>query len=329
MAQDVVAGAAFTRSARDHPPRARVRRRVRVPWREGASLAVGAVLWEVVGRSVDATFFPPLSAVLVRLVELVVGGDILTNLAGSLANFAIAFAFCIVVGVPVGMLMGLSPRLHSALDIYVNAFLTAPSLIFAPIFFAVFGLSRWSIVAVIVMYALFIIVVSSESAVRNVDPAIVEMARAFNANRVQRFFAVILPAALPMVLAGLRLGAGRGVKGMINGEMFIAAVGLSAGPDAVKLIAQYGIQLPVLGLLVSGIPALISLMVGSRLMKIEAPILLGAIAGQHCSTPTITALVSQSQSSIPVIGYTVTYAISNVLLPLMGPVVVGVAMALQ
>jgi len=109
---------------------------------------------------------------------------------------------------------------------------------------------------------------------------------------------------------------------------FIAAVGLSAGPDAVKLIAQYGIQLPVLGLLVSGIPAFISLMVGSRLMKIEAPILLGAIAGQHCSTPTITALVSQSQSSIPVIGYTVTYAISNVLLPLMGPVVVGVAMAM-
>ncbi len=60
-------------------------------------------------------------------------------------------------------------------------------------------------------------------------------------------------------------------------------------------------------------------------MKIETPILLGAIAGQHCSTPTISALVSRAGNSIPVIGYTVTYAISNVLLPLAGPIAVALA----
>lgn len=109
---------------------------------------------------------------------------------------------------------------------------------------------------------------------------------------------------------------------------FIAAIGLSAGPDAIDLVMQYGLILPVLGLLVSFIPALVSLFVGSKLMKIEAPILLGVIAGQHCSTPTISALVSQAGNSVPVIGYTVTYAISNVLLPLMGPIVVGLARAL-
>ncbi|WP_027231387.1 aspartate-alanine antiporter [Phyllobacterium sp. UNC302MFCol5.2] len=106
---------------------------------------------------------------------------------------------------------------------------------------------------------------------------------------------------------------------------FIAAIGLSAGPDAFKLIKQYGLILPVLGILVSVLPAAVSLFVGSKLMKIETPILLGVIAGQHCSTPTISALVSRAGNSIPVIGYTVTYAISNVLLPLMGPVVVALA----
>ncbi|WP_322887474.1 aspartate-alanine antiporter (plasmid) [Sinorhizobium medicae] len=110
--------------------------------------------------------------------------------------------------------------------------------------------------------------------------------------------------------------------------VFIAAIGLSAGPDAIDLVVQYGLILPVLGLLVSFIPAFVSLMVGSKLMKIETPILLGVIAGQHCSTPTISALVSQAGNSIPVIGYTVTYAISNVLLPLMGPVVVAMATVL-
>lgn len=109
---------------------------------------------------------------------------------------------------------------------------------------------------------------------------------------------------------------------------FIAAVGLSAGPDAIQLIQQYGLILPALGILVSALPALASLIIGTLVLKIEAPILLGAIAGQHCSTPTISALVSNAGNSIPVIGYTVTYAISNVLLPLMGPVVVSIAVAM-
>lgn len=104
---------------------------------------------------------------------------------------------------------------------------------------------------------------------------------------------------------------------------FIAAVGLSVGPDAFALLKEYGLVLPVLAILVSALPALISLYIGHYLLRIEAPILLGAIAGQHCSTPSISALVSLAGNSTPVIGYTVTYAISNVLLPLMGPVVVG------
>lgn len=106
---------------------------------------------------------------------------------------------------------------------------------------------------------------------------------------------------------------------------FIAAIGLRAGPDAVALVREYGLILPLLGILVSVVPAIISLWVGWKLMKIDAPILLGIIAGQHCSTPTITALVGQAGNSTPVIGYTVTYAISNVLLPLLGPVIVGLS----
>lgn len=104
---------------------------------------------------------------------------------------------------------------------------------------------------------------------------------------------------------------------------FIAAVGLSVGPEAFALLKQYGLILPVLSILVSALPALASLYIGRYLLRIEAPILLGAIAGQHCSTPAISALVSLAGNSTPVIGYTVTYAISNVLLPLMGPIVVS------
>jgi AspT/YidE/YbjL antiporter-like protein len=106
---------------------------------------------------------------------------------------------------------------------------------------------------------------------------------------------------------------------------FIAAVGLSAGPDAIKLVREYGIALPFVGILMVLVPGMLSLWIGRAFLKLEAPMLLGAIAGQQCSTPAISALVGVTGNSTPVIGYTITYALSNILLPLMGPVVVGLA----
>jgi uncharacterized transporter YbjL len=73
------------------------------------------------------------------------------------------------------------------------------------------------------------------------------------------------------------------------------------------------------------VPGLLSLWIGRMFLKLDAPMLLGAIAGQQCSTPAISALVGVTGNSTPVIGYTITYALSNILLPLMGPVVVGLA----
>jgi aspartate-alanine antiporter len=106
---------------------------------------------------------------------------------------------------------------------------------------------------------------------------------------------------------------------------FIAAVGLSAGPDAIKLVRQYGLALPAAGILMVLVPGLLSLWIGRMFLKLETPMLLGAIAGQQCSTPAISALVGVTGNSTPVIGYTITYALSNIFLPLMGPVVVGLA----
>jgi ABC-type nitrate/sulfonate/bicarbonate transport system permease component len=191
-------------------------------------VVLGVLLWEGTARALDYAFFPPLSRVFARLIELTVTGQIVGNLASSLQNFAIGFAICIVVGVPVGLLMGVYPRVRHALDVYVNALLTAPTLILAPIFFTLFGLSRWAIISIIVSYGLFIIIISAEGAVSSVDPALLEMARCYGAGDRQIMTSIVTPASLPLVFAGIRIGAGRCVKGMVNGEMFIAVVGLGA-----------------------------------------------------------------------------------------------------
>ncbi|MDH1179210.1 aspartate-alanine antiporter [Achromobacter mucicolens] len=107
--------------------------------------------------------------------------------------------------------------------------------------------------------------------------------------------------------------------------IFVACVGLSAGPDALSLIREHGAVLPLIGLLVSLGPACLSLWVGHKLLKIEGPLLVGAIAGQHVSTPAISAILTASGSSVPLLGYTVTYAIANVLLPVLGPIIVSLA----
>jgi ABC-type nitrate/sulfonate/bicarbonate transport system permease component len=208
------------------PARSR-RPRVGVP--VGAlSLLGGAVLWELVARTWDVSFFPPLSAVLRRLWQMIADGEILGSLGNSLLNLLIGVVISVVVGVGVGLLMGAYKKVEQALDVYVYALLTAPSLVFAPIFFSIFGLGRASIVGVVVMYATFIIIINTASAIRSVPVALIEMGRSFCATDWQVFRRIVIPAAMPLIMAGLRLGMGRAVKGMINGEMFIAAVGLGA-----------------------------------------------------------------------------------------------------
>jgi len=107
--------------------------------------------------------------------------------------------------------------------------------------------------------------------------------------------------------------------------IFVACVGLSAGPDAMALIREHGAVLPLIGLLVSLGPACLSLWIGHKVLKIEGPLLIGAIAGQHVSTPAISAILAASKSSVPLLGYTVTYAIANVMLPVLGPIIVALA----
>ncbi|MEX0170146.1 aspartate-alanine antiporter [Streptomyces sp. LMG1-1-1.1] len=106
--------------------------------------------------------------------------------------------------------------------------------------------------------------------------------------------------------------------------IFIACTGLVSGPQAWPLLKEYGALLPFAGIAMVLVPATISLVVGRKLLRIEKPLLIGAIAGQQCSTPAITSVTQVAQSSVPMLGYTITYTLSNFLLPLTGPLLVGI-----
>jgi NitT/TauT family transport system permease protein len=190
------------------------------------SLVAGAVVWELIGHLAGVSFFPPLSTVLARLGDMVNEGLIFSSLGDSLVNMALGFAISLAAGLVIGVAMGRYRKVEAALGVYVYSLLTAPSLVFAPIFFSLLGAGRGSIIAIVVMYAMFVIIINTASAIQSVPAHLVEMARSYGASERQVLLRVMLPAAAPMIMAGVRLGVGRAVTGMINGEMFIAVVGL-------------------------------------------------------------------------------------------------------
>jgi ABC-type nitrate/sulfonate/bicarbonate transport system permease component len=192
------------------------------------SLLTLAAIWEIVGRAGDAHLLPPLSKVVTVWTELLVTGQLFQALAISFQALALGFFLSVLCGVPLGLLMGRYRRLESFLDLYMTALLTVPMISFIPFLVIAFGLGLQSRVWIVFLFAFVIITINTAAGVRNVDPTLTEMARSFGAREGELFLKVILPAALPMIMAGIRLGMGRAVLGMVTSEMILAVVGFGA-----------------------------------------------------------------------------------------------------
>lgn len=193
-----------------------------------------AVLWEIAGRLMDSTLIPPLSRILAAWWKMLASGKLAANLSLSLWTLIVGFFLAVFIGVAVGLLMGRFRAVEHFLDLYVNALMSAPTTAFVPVLILWFGLGVESRIAVVFLFAVFVIIINTMTGVKQVDGVLVEMARSFGAREKEIFFKIILPAAMPAIMAGIRLGMGRAVKGMVTAEMLLTLTGLGA------LIMQYG-----------------------------------------------------------------------------------------
>ena len=190
------------------------------PIREGRPQSVSLLIllgsWEILGRLLDFAFLPAFSIVLQACWQMIASGEILNSLMASLLSLAGGYGLAAFLGLLLGSLMGRYRKIEYLMDVYLNAFLASPILIWVPILFVFFGVGRMSQVAVVFLYSFWLIVANTITGIRTVDGTLVEMARSFGANERQLFRKVILPGALPLIMAGLRIGMGRAVKGMIR-----------------------------------------------------------------------------------------------------------------
>jgi NitT/TauT family transport system permease protein len=192
------------------------------------SLIVWALLWEIVGQLQLTILLPPLSRVVVRMFEIVPTATFMSALWTTAYAFVIGNLIAIAVGVPLGVLMGRSVLADRIFLPWVNLFLSAPLTALVPVIMVLFGLGQTTIILTVVLFAIWIIVLDSRAGVRSISPSLVEMARSFGANNWQAFTQIYVWAALPEILAGIRLGVIRSVKGVIIGQLLVSIVGFGA-----------------------------------------------------------------------------------------------------
>jgi NitT/TauT family transport system permease protein len=192
-----------------------------------AALIVWAALWEIVGRLDLMLLFPPLSEVLVALGDVFTSPSFAKAARITVLCYLAGLGLAIVFGVGLGLLMGLVPMADRLLNMWVNIFLSAPLSALVPVIMILFGMGAPTVIVTVFMFAAWIIALDTRAGVQHAPPSLLEMARAFGASPRRRLQIVIL-AAMPEILAGIRLGVIRGVKGVVIGQLLVSIIGVGA-----------------------------------------------------------------------------------------------------
>jgi len=204
-----------------------------VQWRL-ISLVVFLLVWHLASIPAGRLLLPSPLDVAPAVIDEVRSGQLLSATLSSLLVFAAGYALAIVTGVGLGVLMGGMPRVGETLEIYVNALNSTPRVAFIPLIILWFGLFTNGKIVVVWFQAVMPILINTYAGVQNTDPDLVEAARSFGARRGQVFRFIMLPAALPYIVTGLRLGAANAMVGTVIAELYTALSGLG------YLIALFG-----------------------------------------------------------------------------------------
>ncbi|MGE0450619.1 MAG: ABC transporter permease [Vicinamibacterales bacterium] len=198
-------------------------------WRSRVlSLLAGGIVWEGIARLAASPFLPSCTATARALADLIRGGTIAASLGASLTNLAIGFSGAAAGGVAIGVAMARARTVELIVEPYLDALMAAPGVIYVPVLFTFFGATRAMQVGSVFFHVVFFVAATTARALHQREGRLTTMAAAFGATEPQVFWRVRWPAARPLVISGLRMGALLAVKGLITGEMFVAFTGLGA-----------------------------------------------------------------------------------------------------
>ena len=192
------------------------------------SLALFLAAWEVFGRDVNPIFGSYPSAIAVAAWDMLRDGKLLAALSDSLRPFFLGYGIAIVIGVPLGLVIGRFRVMEAALGIYVTAGYAMPLVALVPLLILWLGLGFAVKVAIVFLMSVFPICINTWLGVAAVPKSLIEVGRSFVASDVTILRRIVLPATLPYIMAGIRLAVGRAVVAMVIAEFFTTISGLGA-----------------------------------------------------------------------------------------------------
>jgi NitT/TauT family transport system permease protein len=160
------------------------------------------------------------------LVDLVTSGDLFRDVAVSAVPFFYAFSAAVVIGVPLGIVMGWRVRVGYALDPLMTVFYASPLVALAPLVVIFFGVGVGGKTLIIFLLSVFPFIFNAYAGVRAVDPLLINVVRSLGGSERDLYFKVILPSVLPYIVAGARIAVGRALIGVLVGEFFAASEGI-------------------------------------------------------------------------------------------------------
>jgi ABC-type nitrate/sulfonate/bicarbonate transport system permease component len=192
------------------------------------SPAVVLCMWEAAGALgwTNPILLPRPSQIFQSLIELVADGAVFSPLAHTVLLFAVGYALASLIGIGIGVAMATSRVLYVLLEPLVEIVRPIPKSALVPVLFLFLGIGKATMITVVVLAAVFPVLISTFQGVRGLDPILLETARTFHVSRLRTIFSIILPASLPMILAGMRVALGLGLVLVILAEML-------AGEDGV------------------------------------------------------------------------------------------------
>jgi NitT/TauT family transport system permease protein len=234
-------------------PARRLWRRIEPTALGAGSIALMLLMWQflpdlVPMKAGTKLFFTVPSDVAGTLWRMFAIGSIWAPLGVSAGAFAVGLGLAILVGLPLGILLGRSNTLNAMFDPFITAFNATPRLVFLPLLMLWFGLGLWSKVAIVFLGALFPLLINTYEGVRNADKLLINVVRSFGANEWDIAWLVVVPNALPFIVVGLRLAIGRAVLGVVVAEFFGAQDGL--GVVMVRAASEFKVDVVFAGLIV-------------------------------------------------------------------------------
>ena len=189
-------------------------------------LLVWVAIWEIAGRSGQLRLLPPFSDVVAALPTLLADPGFEADVRQSLMALGIGLALALVAGVSAGVLMARSRPFDNAAGLWVDIFLATPLTALVPALMVLFGFGMGTVIATVVLFSIWVIILDTRAGIRQARPSLVDMARSFGARRRDILLHILIPAALPEILVGLRLAVIAGVKGVVVGQILIAVFGI-------------------------------------------------------------------------------------------------------